>query len=376
MTIFRFRRVPSPRGAFTLIELLVVIAIIAILIGLLLPAVQKVREAASRMSCQNNLKQLGLAAHNYADADDGRLPPGYLGPYPNLVAPSGGSSGYPGQFVGVLPYLLPYVEQGNLYQSMMQGVPADYLGATAVYSPWWANGSTWTAAQTRVPTFLCPSDNAYANTVGTITSAHTFSAPGAVDEDLSFFPIGGGGDNLGRTNYAGVAGYAGAVSPSSAGVFTNRSGVSLAQLSAADGASGTVMFGETLGNSDAGPRQYSDSWMGVGALATFPGLGGGPLPIPSRSRAATTASSSSASATVRFAPSARAPITTTSSGSRAGRTVRSWTSAPSPTESWKHRSCPKPGRRHDETHLPVGRPSAALARFRGRLQQPGIPAAR
>ena len=280
MTIFRFRRVPSPRGAFTLIELLVVIAIIAILIGLLLPAVQKVREAASRMSCQNNLKQLGLAAHNYADADDGRLPPGYLGPYPNLVAPSGGSSGYPGQFVGVLPYLLPYVEQGNLYQSMMQGVPADYLGATAVYSPWWANGSTWTAAQTRVPTFLCPSDNAYANTVGTITSAHTFSAPGAVDEDLSFFPIGGGGDNLGRTNYAGVAGYAGAVSPSSAGVFTNRSGVSLAQLSAADGASGTVMFGETLGNSDAGPRQYSDSWMGVGALATFPGLGGGPASNP------------------------------------------------------------------------------------------------
>ena len=130
----------------------------------------------------------------------------------------------------MLPYLLPYVEQGNLYQSMMQGVPADYLGATAVYSPWWANGSTWTAAQTRVPTFLCPSDNAYANTVGTITSAHTFSAPGAVDEDLSFFPIGGGGDNLGRTNYAGVAGYAGAVSPSSAGVFTNRSGVSLARL--------------------------------------------------------------------------------------------------------------------------------------------------
>jgi len=120
------------RRAFTLIELLVVIAIIAILIGLLLPAVQKVREAAARIQCGNNLKQFGVAIHNYASANQNKLP--------GLLSYNAGTSGT--QWTSFWGNLLSYMEQDNVYQR------AANTGAV------WNSGNN-TAV---IKPFICPSD--------------------------------------------------------------------------------------------------------------------------------------------------------------------------------------------------------------------------
>jgi prepilin-type N-terminal cleavage/methylation domain-containing protein len=302
------KRVGARRSAFTLIELLVVIAIIALLMALLLPAIQKVREAANKMLCASNLRQILTASHNFHN-DYNRLPPGTMG--------GGKSAVYPfpmldGPLVGILYFLLPYMEQDNLYKNFR-------LPTTAIDTPggvgqnWFDNplapyASTsppnltnyyWATAKLKM--FLCPSASVYPalynsglfgpNSGGQAIGLMTWNN-GDNQYTGGYFDDGVGVEQwypLGATNYFACAGTghlnnvavpgvgaAGGLTQFE-GIFTERSKVTLGQLAVQDGTSNTLAFGE-----GAGSRGWwangtlvdttSCSWAGGFAMSTMGGL--------------------------------------------------------------------------------------------------------
>jgi prepilin-type N-terminal cleavage/methylation domain-containing protein len=268
---------------FTLVELLVVIAIVGVLVALLLPAIQAAREAARRMQCRNNLKQISLATHNFHDVYK-RLPPGYLGTKPIGADPW--VTGW-GQELGTLAFLLPYLElqtakdkvdisfHWEYYPGELP--PAGNAPANCVLfynSPVATRATTRSICNSKISGFLCPSADPYVYKVDVLWGLST-----ALPSSVNAFTFNNGsprsGPPLGLTNYLSNGGAAGSL-PNSIfdrwkGPFCNRSTFTLGE--ATDGTSNVLAFGEVIGDWDDNNRlQYSWSWIATGAMFTNRGL--------------------------------------------------------------------------------------------------------
>jgi prepilin-type N-terminal cleavage/methylation domain-containing protein/prepilin-type processing-associated H-X9-DG protein len=228
------------RLGFTLIELLVVIAIIAILIGLLLPAVQKVRDAAARTQCQNNLKQQGLALHSYHDAN-GALPSGVTWPGFTFTN-TGQMTEQLFDYWSWLAMIMPYIEQDNLYRTadQWQRQPGSGYKTWSTAYFWWPWGDFWSNFSTAQPNpalgqlvkvYNCPSD------IRTLTVQ--------ISQDGFNF-------KLAFTSYEGVSGLVGGDfsgnPPDRKGILYWQSRTKLTDIT--DGTSRTLMVGERPPSAD------------------------------------------------------------------------------------------------------------------------------
>lgn len=262
------------KTGFSLIEVLIVVATIAILVGLLLPAVQAARESSRRTACQNHLKQISLAALEY-ETNQGHLPSGLLGPTPaRSVMNAVKVTDLDHQLIGTLAFLLPHLEENNVADQI--GPDMLDIDAEPSFQIWLQNLDTWHAASNSVAMFHCPSAIRELPEKGIITFNNPYysTKQQAALLQASFIPLSLSA-NLGLTDYLGNAGYFAVIDDAEIderrGPFFNRSKVQFSQVT--DGCSRSLMFGEVSGAVEENKRVYAHCWMGGGPMPTAFGIG-------------------------------------------------------------------------------------------------------